>query len=162
MSLIFLDIDGVMNNMTWLRQQWDAGIDPSRLRRELLDPASIAVLNEIVVTTKAEVVISSSWRYGRKLEDMQIILEKNGFTGQVIGMTSTNHEGVAKTLGMWGERIQRGHEIQAWLKLWYKNDPYVVIDDSGDMAGVEDHLVLLNHDTGLQKEHIPLVLEKLK
>ncbi len=163
MKLIFLDIDGVLNNMVWLHAMHKAGVDPMLVRRELLDRFSVQVLNNIVEQTGAKVVISSSWRWGRTMEDMQAILNDNGFIGTVIGMTPVDSDKVAKVLGLWGERQQRGHEIQAWLKMYnLSHVPFVVIDDSGDMAGVEDHLVLLNHVTGLQEEHIPAVLEKLK
>ncbi len=165
MKLIFLDIDGVLNNMGWLHTMYSLGTDPMKLRRELLDRVSVGVLNDIVKWTGAKVVISSSWRWGRTLNDMRAILADNGFIGEVIGMTPVDGDLVKEILCMYGERIQRGHEIRAWLKNHIMEglevEAYVVIDDSGDMAGVEDHLVLLNHDTGLQAEHIPAILKKL-
>ncbi len=165
MKLIFLDIDGVLNNYEWFGRMYAGNVDPYLVRREILDRVSVGVLNHIIKQTGAKVVISSSWRFGRTVEDMRAILGKNGFVGEVVGMTTTDPEAVHRVLDSWGERIQRGHEIQAWMGVQamkgMKIDSYVVIDDDGDMAGVEDHLVQLKHDTGLQMEHVPEIIRIL-
>src|SRR5437016_7412087 len=70
--VIFLDIDGVLAPI----RRWDRYGD--------LDPACVQVLNEIVARGGADVVVSSTWRYGRTVAELQVILESKGFTGRVL------------------------------------------------------------------------------
>jgi Swiss Army Knife RNA repair-like protein len=90
--VIFLDIDGVLAPI----RQWDRYGD--------LDPACIQVLNEIVESAGADVVVSSTWRYGKTASELQEILEAQGFTGWVLDKTPTGERGA-----------DRGEEIAAWL-----------------------------------------------
>jgi hypothetical protein len=75
--VIFLDIDGVLAPIT----RWDRYGD--------LDPACIHVLNDIVARGGADLVISSTWRYGKTAAQLQETLHAEGFTGSVIGTTPT-------------------------------------------------------------------------
>ena len=50
-AVIFLDIDGVLNNFASIERYEDT-----------LDPDCVAVLNGIIAASQAEVVISSTWR----------------------------------------------------------------------------------------------------
>jgi hypothetical protein len=74
-SVIFLDIDGVLAPI----RQWDRYGD--------LDSACIRVLNEIVVRGGADVVVSSTWRYGKTVAELQEILDAQGFIGRVLDKT---------------------------------------------------------------------------
>ena len=71
--MIFLDIDGVLAPI----RQWDRYGD--------LDPMCIGVLNEIVARGGADVVISSTWRYGKTVAELQEMLDAGGFTGRGAG-----------------------------------------------------------------------------
>lgn len=77
--IIFLDVDGVLNNGSWAMEMYDKGI---RVYRDgiLYEPA-LERLKRIVDATNAHIVVSSSWRqiptaYGH-LKDW---LEKYGMT----------------------------------------------------------------------------------
>lgn len=52
MKIIFLDVDGVLNDQAWLRSYTTSEIDEARVER----------LAEIVKATDAKIVLSSSWR----------------------------------------------------------------------------------------------------
>src|SRR6185503_9190594 len=90
--VVFLDIDGVLAPI----RRWDRYGD--------LDPACIQVLNEIVARGSADVVVSSTWRHGKTVAELQEILEAEGFTGFVLDKTPTGEPGA-----------DRGEEIAAWL-----------------------------------------------
>lgn len=128
-KIIFLDFDGVLNN-----QLWYVANKGSRGRDDL-DPQAIKYLNNLISETSAFVVVSSTWRLGRTVEELQEILDRNGFTGTVIGKTKDLR------IGQDGDCVLRGNEILCWLKdnpqlygcsYWdYKN--YVIFDDDSDM-----------------------------
>lgn len=74
MKLIFLDIDGVLNSVTWARL-YGFGDTPRikdvRYKKDKakyyaekakLNPSSVNLLNDLCKQTKAKVVISSTWR----------------------------------------------------------------------------------------------------
>ena len=135
--VIFLDIDGVLAPI----RQWDRYGD--------LDPACIQVLNEIVAQGGADVVISSTWRHGRTVVELQEILEAAGFTGRVLDKTPTGAPGTG-----------RGDEIGAWLAE-HAVGGYVIVDDHVDMGELRTHLVLTHPAHGLRPADVPRAVAML-
>jgi len=135
--VIFLDIDGVLAPI----RRWDRYGD--------LDPACIQVLNDIVARGRADVVVSSTWRYGKAVAELQEILEAAGFTGSVLDKTPTGAPGA-----------NRGDEIAAWLA-GNAVGGYVIIDDHADMGDLRGHLVLTHPARGLQPAHAPWAIATL-
>ena len=86
MRVVFLDFDGVLNSQPFLVTESVNGYETIG-EASALDPANVEHLNAIVRETGAVVVISSSWRHGRKLSDLRTMLESRGFVGQVLGRT---------------------------------------------------------------------------
>jgi hypothetical protein len=123
---IFLDIDGVLAPI----RRWDRYGD--------LDPACVEVLNEIVAHGEADVVVSSTWRYGKTVAELQGMLHAQGFTGRVVDKTPSVTPGA-----------DRGAEIAAWLAE-HAVDGYVIIDDHADMGELRSHLVQTEPAHGLQ------------
>lgn len=123
---IFLDIDGVLAPI----RSWE--------RYGELDPACIQVLNEIVARGRADVVVSSTWRYGKTVAELQAMLDAQGFVGRVLDKTPTGTAGAC-----------RGDEIAAWLAE-HAVDGYVIIDDHVDMGELRSHLVQTQPGHGLQ------------
>lgn len=123
--VVFLDIDGVLAPI----RRWD--------RYEDLDPECVQVLNEIVTDGEADVVVSSTWRYGKTVAELQAMLDAQGFTGRVIDKTPTDLVGV-----------NRGEEIAAWLAA-HDVDGYVIIDDHV-VGGFNGRLVQTQPSQGLQ------------
>jgi histidinol phosphatase-like enzyme len=128
-KLIFLDFDGVLNS-----QLWYVRTKGSR-EQDDLDTEAIGFLNTLIKKTGAKVVVSSTWRIGRTVDELQEILNRNGFTGEVLDKTKDLR------IGEDGDCILRGNEILQWIKshpehvnvgYWdYKN--YVIFDDDTDM-----------------------------
>ncbi|MFA6234131.1 MAG: HAD domain-containing protein [Bacteroidota bacterium] len=137
-KLLFLDIDGVLNNRASLVE----------LPQDAFDPKCVAALNRITDTTGALIVVSSVWRYTYKMRtEMQGCLRSRGVTGKVKGCTP-RLSGI-KT---------RGDEIRAWLEtnidagIINGDVQFVVIDDSSDITPFEYCFVQTSPETGLTEE----------
>jgi hypothetical protein len=135
--VIFLDIDGVLAPI----RRWDRYGD--------LDPACVRVLNEIVASVGADVVVSSTWRHGKTVGELQELLEAEGFAGCVIDKTPPGAPGA-----------DRGDEIAAWLAE-HAVGGYVIIDDHGNMGELRTQLVLTHPARGLQPADAPRAIEIL-
>ncbi len=126
--VIFLDIDGVLAPI----RRWDRYGD--------LDPACIAVLNDIIARAGADVVVSSTWRYGKTVAELQEMLDAGGFAGRVLDTTPIG-----------GPGTERGDEIAAWLADNAVTG-FVIIDDHFDMGALRTHLVPTHPGHGLRPE----------
>lgn len=136
--VIFLDIDGVLAPI----RRWDRYGD--------LDPACIQVLNEIVTESRAEVVVSSTWRHGRSIPELQQLLDAAGFTGRVLDKTPAGVPGT-----------DRGQEIAGWLAE-HAVDSYVIIDDHAGMGELHARLVVTHSARGLQPADAPRAIAALE
>ena len=136
--VIFLDFDGVLAPI----RRWD--------RYEDLDPACIRVLNEIVAECSADVVVSSTWRHGKTVAELQAMLDAEGFTGRVLDKTPSDIPGAS-----------RGEEIAAWLKA-HAVDGYVILDDHSDVGELRTHLVQTHPAHGLQPDDAPRAIAMLR
>ena len=114
-----------------------------------LDPACIQVLNEVVARGEADVIVSSTWRYGKTVTELQEMLQAQGFTGRVVDTTPTGTPGA-----------DRGEEIAAWLAE-HAVGGYVIIDDHVDMGELRSHLVQTQPAHGLQPADAPRVIAML-
>jgi CO dehydrogenase/acetyl-CoA synthase alpha subunit len=100
------------------------------------DPESVEYLNSITDETGAKIVVSSSWRSGRTVDDLQKLFQFVGITGEVIDKTSRLN------FANWNTSVPRGCEIEHWIdthkellgqdKYDYKS--YVILDDDSDMV----------------------------
>jgi hypothetical protein len=142
MKVIFLDFDGVLNNMGTvfkkIKFEGFTGIDPTNVEH----------FNALMDQTDAKIVVSSTWRMGRSQERLQEILVENGVKGEVVGRTKCLWSGV------------RGMEILQWMEHG-PVDGFAIIDDSEDMAHLATHLVRTSWACGFQQLHISKVLETL-
>ena len=123
--MIFLDFDGVLAPI----RRWD--------RYEDLDPACVQVLNEIVARCSADIVVSSTWRYGKTVAELQAMLDAEGFAGRVLDKTPSGPPGT-----------DRAEEIAAWLAE-HDVERYVIIDDHVVTGELRAHLVLTHPARGL-------------
>lgn len=131
--VVFLDLDGVLNNHGYLLAHSKDGWDPNGL-----DPKNIKQLNELLNWTGAKVVISSTWRLFHTLPHIETLLTAEGFEGEVIG----------KTPDLRGR--PRGEEIQAWLETTDVDvERFVILDDDSDMGALMPHLVRTSFSVGL-------------
>lgn len=161
MKLIFLDIDGVLNNMNYTIYTFEMlGRDKAyQIMKEdldIFDPISLDLLCKIInlFKTDIKIVLSSTWRLNQRGIDK--VKEKifNNLGYNVPFEITSRHEDMI-----------RGYEIEKYL---YENDmvnsDYIIIDDDTyDIIGdkykgkldFKKHMVECNHDTGFQgKEYL--------
>jgi len=116
--IIFLDFDGVLNSMASVLATGRGGsVCP--------DTMSVGLMARLVREADANVVVSSAWRIGASIEDLQGTLTRWGgidIANRLIGKTPSHGE-------------CRGAEIAQWLAE-HPNDHderWVIVDDDGDM-----------------------------
>lgn len=153
MKVVFLDVDGVLNSAAYLyaaERAWPEGTPFEGNQHLELDPPAVARLNRIVRESGAKVVISSSWRFGNTPAEMQEILRRRGFEGEVVGDTPRDGHGAV-----------RGLEIQAWLDGHPGVESFVILDDDSDMAHLAPRHVRTRFSDGLLDEHVDAALAAL-
>lgn len=144
MCYIFLDIDGVLNSV-------DSAIAFFSLDKnvyhqdERLDPVSIGLLRHLCDITDAKIVISSSWKIGRTVQDFLDIFKGYGWDDfPCIGITPYYTGNCTN---------RRGHEIQQWLD---ENpvDSYVIFDDDSDMLeSQQSNFIHISNINGFRSQH---------
>jgi hypothetical protein len=105
--LVFLDIDGVL-------------VHGGCKNYKDIDPNCVMVLREFCKKyDNAQIIISSTWRIGKTVDDLDFILFSYGMDkGSVVGVTGYDKKG------------RRGKEILNWLNTYGDDeDEFVVIDD---------------------------------
>jgi hypothetical protein len=120
MRLIFLDIDGVLNDHNFCREA----------QSNLINPRCVANLNRILISTDARIVLSSSWRYmisggAHTLEGFEYMLRTHGVacSGRLISVTCPDED---------EDAVTRGPQIRKWLRDRSRVTSFVVIDDVDD------------------------------
>lgn len=170
MNIIFLDIDGVLNNTQhcqWIHENVAPGmgfgqlweLDDGNINRMTVgwDPVNVEALWHIIDETDAEIVISSTWRIGRRVSFFHEVSAVFGQSLPVIGMTP-----IINDIGS-----IRGDEVNEWLKieglLRHRNPHFrwVCLDDDGDFHP-ENNLVQTDIEVGLTMEDAERAIELLK
>ncbi len=177
--LIFLDMDGVLNNDRALLLSSRTGICPSGNYNFLtVSHMCVELFQKLVKKVDARIIISSSWRpheldnlfyneisvdgYSYGNTSVVNALEWAGFKDckkYIIGNTPYNKDNT----------IIRGIEIQKWLDShpnYYTKDvtPYVILDDDSDMTEeqIQNHFVKTNSKKGFQMSDYEKALEILQ
>jgi hypothetical protein len=103
------------------------------------DPEAVRELDRIIDETDTQIVISSSWRNGSSISELQDIFEMRGFQNidAIIDKTPSFRE---------ADRT-RGEEILEWI-FQHSLDKYIIIDDEimYDIAGFHNEETLCNTD----------------
>ncbi len=128
MKVIFLDHDGVIclqfgsrhkKQKRYCRE--NGGVEeakmPVEFRFDSFDQKAIAVLNEILAETGAEIVISSDWRFYCTLGEMQDLYSQRGIIKLPIAYTTES------------EMSNRCEEIEHWLSDHPEVEKWVAVDD---------------------------------
>lgn len=165
MRVIFLDIDGVLNNtqtVTPAGAPW-RGPDPAATGAPgwnllvPIEPECMDRLNRMIAASGAKIVISSSWRLFSRWQDLGPALARYGLVGEVIGGTPDLVNDPV-WLEAWRtrdgapfqyERMERGWEIREWLAAHPDVTEFVILDDCSDMAELKPWLVLVDPIDGL-------------
>jgi hypothetical protein len=164
MSLIFLDIDGVLNHQQFWHEKRQADQykelpEDAPYGAHDIDPVKMGLLNTLVDATGAKVVISSSWRIGRSVDDLRELFDWFGFTGEIIDKTPRLWFGHDQDEEWRNTSVPRGCEIKAWMennkdRLGDKMSrvKYVIFDDDSDMLWWQrEHFIWVDPYCGLTR-----------
>jgi len=130
MNVIFLDVDGVLNNQALLYRY---GLD-------YIDDGMVDLLKSVVFATKAKVVLSSTWRLdGYSCELVKKVLGSKGM--EIYGKTARI------------EHADRAEEILDWLGKHPEVGRYAVVDDMDNAGvGIEANFFQTDPEKGLTSE----------
>ena len=139
-NIIFLDFDGVVNTIYW-SQGPDGVYNQNAFKsghQELNNKQAIGWLNELYRQCPYDIVVSSTWRLGMSVEELQLLLLKSGFSPEirVIGKTPILY-------------TERGEEIQQWIDENEFTGKFIIMDDDSDMCHLKDKLVQTNTYIGI-------------
>jgi hypothetical protein len=152
MKVIFLDNDGVIclssnwgsrhkKQKKWGGRKLSMTIRemPVEYRFDNFDKKAIKILNEILETTDAEIVVSSDWRLHANLEELGEYYESQGIIKKPFDVTERFHytnweaEGRVPSDFPWnrtdGLEQERHFEIKEWLKNHSEVTHWVAVDD---------------------------------
>lgn len=140
--LIFLDVDGVLNNRTSMFLSTKGIHPPNNLSLLTMDVGCVTLFRILLEESRAKFVISSSWRKRTVEESKEVFnaLEWCGFKNAkdfCVGVTPRLDDG------------GRGIEISCWLEKEQHNNKFVILDDDSFDIHQKDQLVLTNHEIGL-------------
>lgn len=154
MKVIFLDIDGVLNSdetgVMYSERYKDNGfggffddeVDEPTHRTVLWGLPLVETLAYIVRSTGAKIVISSTWRMGKKVSTFNKMFALYG---------EYDIEAIDKTPLHWSGT--RGTEIQHWLDAHPEVTNYVILDDNDDMLSSHvGHFVQTDEKVGLTEQ----------
>lgn len=148
-NVIFLDIDGPLATSECYH------VTELRHNKQIYkwNPKCVHVLNEFLVETRAEIVLSSDWRIFFDLKTLDDIFQWNGVIKSPVAVTDQEKYKMSSNL-----EIDRIHQIGRFLennsiKKW------VAVDDLNLKSDIVSNFVLVDDETGLTGEGI---IEKLK
>ena len=136
--IIFLDIDGVLN----------------QLQKDYVDGECVKNLAILVEKLNARVVLISTWRLGYTHErrfcspQIKILLDK---------FYTYDLEIYSRTGKLLDNRTD---EIMTYLQR--DNDDYIILDDDASLYTNHDNLYLVNHKTGLTMRDVKKISKEYK
>ena len=150
MKIVFLDFDGVLNDITFIKN-----FKRKKSTQIELDPDRVHKLTEIIRNTQAKIVLISSWRFNPNIEEY--------FDN--FGLSIYDR---VKSLG------NRSEEIQEWL---WRNpvESYIILDDESSYYTKEqmEHAIITKECysqearinkpwfEGLQDKHVKWAIQML-
>lgn len=167
-SLIFLDIDGVLNTIIVDTEPIEGGRPSpdedgfyycinSPNHKRVSNRQAVMWLNLLCKTTGAKIVISSTWRTSLTLAELKETLTNSGLLPEIeiIGCTPS--------LSYIPDRT-RGMEITTYLNNNYGDQwpNFVILDDDSDMDNLKDKLIKCDTYTGLGFHEFRAAFSKLK
>lgn len=134
MRVLFLDVDGVLNR-TGFRPDETVGL------RSWIEPELARRLSDVLLATRASVVMSSDWRLHRELDMLRDELRAAGIEATLIGATPE----------LAGQ--PRWREIEAWMvEHQVDREAVVIVDDAHDMGKLAERFVRTSPLNGLDAQ----------
>lgn len=142
MRVIFLDIDGVLASLDWIRTIHALKERHPDSYGYSFDPRCVKNLEYIIKhMPEVRIVISSSWK-GMGGPSLCHMWNIRNLPGVIVGTTPD----LLRT----PKDSSRGLEIQKWLEINDNIDSYVIIDDDSDMLpGQMDNFIKTDAEIGL-------------
>lgn len=129
---LFLDIDGVLNHDEWFESEYYKK-HQENWKKSMFDPECVARVNRILQSTRAELVVSSSWR---SMTDLEEIFEGVGlpFKFWRTPYADQIYPDIDPINDLYNDDIRywRGSEIKHFLEQ-HPCKSYVILDDDCDM-----------------------------
>ncbi len=145
MKIIFLDHDGVIclssewggrfKKQTEAKRKLSQSIDslPVNARFDNFNKKAIGVLNEILETTNAEIVVSSDWKRWATVDEMGEYYESQGIKKKPIGFTKKVMDCEIPENFVWSPRFELEQERSLEILQYLKDNPqithWVAVDD---------------------------------
>ena len=151
MKIIFLDIDGVLNSDEYFDKIKNLNINGIE---NDIDISKIILLKKSLDETGAKIVLTSSWRYTRKAQELKQLLLSYGI---IVDCTPFIDN-------------ERGIEIKKWLQEHNDVQDFVILDDeifdSYDEKLMKKLIKIsdtngINYGEGLQPKHIQEIIQRL-
>jgi cellobiose phosphorylase len=144
-KVIFLDIDGVLNNERFLHE---GGI------HTIADPL-IAILKRIVDATGAKIVLSSTWRIAadnRRRVKEALARHDLEFVDRTVELRNK--------MSSW---VERSFEILEWLHRHQEVKNFAILDDCSDAGtnGLREYFFQTDFEVGLTEEIADKVIAHL-
>mgnify|MGYP004535487567 FL=1 len=139
MKIIFLDLDGVLNN--WYHP-------------DLIDSKNVLVLKKIIKLTNAKIVLTTSNKYPFQREKIKNI--KGSYLEKYIKILQNNGLSIYDLTPYVEEN--RSLEIKAYLKSNPNITDFVIIDDEIISLKLLKYQVFLDWNTGLLEKHIKPII----
>lgn len=151
-KILFLDFDGVLVTDRYQTQLMDDGVqlhvDEYGAK---FDPVCVENLRQIIDSTDAEIVVTSTWKMERGLSGIQKMWQARNLPGKVIGVTPDI------------DPIHRGNEIEAWLDACGEECRYAIIDDTPFTEFFREeqlpYLFKVDERTGLDEETMRKIID---
>lgn len=161
MKVIFLDIDGVLNNQQTFQSRYERHQSTGEWLIEI-DEAMVARLVNIVKETNAKIVLSSSWRTGFSHDTCEPLGE------QAQGLVDILNRYGLSIYSRTGNGRDRTYEIEEWLHTRNDIDSFVILDDNSydlqkfigkelvktSFTAPNEMVKDMGDCTGLQDEHV--------
>lgn len=152
-KILFLDFDGVMVTDRYKDEQINAGGILCDSHGAVFDPICVENLRQIIDSTSADIVVTSTWKMERGLDGIMWMWSCRHLPGNILNVTPDI------------DPIHRGDEIQDWLDKWGEECQYVIIDDCPILDFFREeqlpHLFKVNERTGLDEETARKIIEYL-
>lgn len=147
MRVLFLDVDGVLNRTTFSPAE-SVGL------RSWIEAELAARLDRVCREAGAVLVMSSTWRAGRTLEELQEDLAAAGISTPLISTTPINA----------GRRYE---EIQRWMDEWAAAgheaiEAFAIVDDMHSMGPLASRFVRTSPFNGLDEESAQQLVRLLR
>lgn len=149
MNVIFLDVDGVLNSINHLKEEYYKNKRPYSGYDYPFDRRCLLNLLYLVNITDSYIVITSTWRKDKIGRNILLNeLAKYDLDKRVIGYTDILYK-------------RRGEEVKDFLLKNSNITNFIIIDDDSDFEGLEDYLIKTNYQNGLTNDDVGKAIKKL-